>query len=453
MPIMTNAQTIDSDTIREWLTTHIAQYTAAGIGAGILFPVVASFIKVAELGLPSTLQNLLEAQGREPLLWIIDTAPLFLGLLAGIAGHRHDLVTRSNQLLVQRETQLTTNRENLEASIAERTTELDQRNAQMRSVMAIARQIAVIQELAALLSTSVQLISERFVDFAASLYLLDETGHLAVLRASSTETGKALVRDGFRVSVGDQSVVGRVSRRGKMLISQSRSESRTGAPTVSLVGLPLMVRGKVTGVLEVQVQRLEAPTQNEAEVLQLLADQLAAAIENARLVTASRVTVEQLQSLAGEGTRKAWQEYLKNQSLAYQFTPAGVKPAGSGSRGQESHGHTIPVLLRGQEIGSIALQHKAGAEWTQADQDLLEKLATQLALALENARLIEETRQRALQEQTVSAVSGRFSRSLDVDALLQVAVREFASLPEVAEATVVLKPSAETGEQIRNAAN
>lgn len=446
---MTNGAPLESDAIRNWLTTHTAQYTVAGVSSGLLFPILASFIKAAELGLPPSPGNLLAAQRGEPLLWIIDTAPFILGLLAGIAGRRHDLVARSNRLLLEREADLSTSRANLETSVSERTAELDKRNAEMRSVIAIAHQIAEIQDLAALLSTSVQLISERFAGYAASLYLLDETGHFAVLRSSSSEAGKMLVQDAHRVTVGDQSVIGRVARRGTLLISQSRSDGREQASTAtaSVVGLPLVVRGKVTGVLEVQVQQPGPTTQGDAEVLQLLADQLAAAIENARLVTASRTTVAQLESLTGEGTRKAWQEYLSNHSLAYQFTPAGVKSSGLAAGTPELQPLIVPVLLRGQDIGSITLRRKPGARWTQSEQDLLEKLAAQLALALENARLIEETRQRAVQEQTVSAVSGRFSRSLDVDALLQVAVREFAALPEVAEATVVLKPTSEPGAQ------
>ena len=452
---MNDDRALGSDVLSRWLASHTAQYTIAGVGAGALFPIVASFIKVAELGRPPIPGNLLAAQRGDPLLWIIDTAPLFLGLLAGIAGRRHDLITRSHRLLEEREAELAASRGNLETRISDRTRELDQRNAEMRAVIAIARQIAEIQDFAALLPASVQMIREGFAGYEAGLYLLDETGHFAVLHASSSEAGKALLQDGYRVTVGDQSVVGRVARRGKLLISQPRSDGRGAGspPTASLVGLPLVVRGKVTGVLEVEILKPEAISQNDAEVLQLLADQLAAAIENARLVTASRTTVEQLQSVTGEGTRRAWHEYLKGHVLAYQFTPAGVSSSGPGTSGNGAQPLTVPVVLRGQEIGSISLQRKAGAQWTPSEQDLLEKLAAQVALALENARLIEETRQRALQEQTVSVVSGRFSRSLDVDALLQVAVREFAALPEVAEATVVLKPTTDTSTASPNAAS
>ncbi len=448
MASMSNAQPQSPAPVSSTLTTYAARFATIGVVGGILFPVIATLIKVAELGLPATLPNLVAAQAGDAALWITDTAPFVLGVVAGIAGHRQDLFAQANALLRDREAELTANRANLEARIAERTEALDKRNEEMRSVIAFARQVAEIQDLPALLSASVQIISERFQGYAASLYLLDETGHIAVLRSSATAAGKALVKEGYRVTVGDQSVVGRVARRGKLLISQPKAESldqATKAAAVSVVGLPLVVRGKLTGVLEVQVQRAEPVTQTEAELLQLLADQLAAAIENARLVTASRATVDQLESVTAEGTRKAWQEYLKNNVLAYQFTPSGVK-AGLPSADDNQAGLVrVPVRLRGQEIGSISLRRKADAQWTETEEDLLDKLATQLALALENARLIEETRQRVAQEQTISEISARFSRSLDVDALLQAAVREFAALPEVAEASVVLKPAAEGG--------
>jgi GAF domain-containing protein len=80
--------------------------------------------------------------------------------------------------------------------------------------------------------------------------------------------------------------------------------------------------------------------------------------------------------------------------------------------------------------------------WTDADRDLAEKAAIQVALALENMRLLEETRNRAAQEQRLSEFSARLGQSVDLDTLLQTAVRELATLPEVAEASVYLNPAA-----------
>jgi hypothetical protein len=57
-------------------------------------------------------------------------------------------------------------------------------------------------------------------------------------------------------------------------------------------------------------------------------------------------------------------------------------------------------------------------------------------------RLLEETRDRAVQEQRLSDFSAQLGQSVDLDTLLQTAVRELAGLPEVAEASVYLNPSA-----------
>ena len=125
-------------------------------------------------------------------------------------------------------------------------------------------------------------------------------------------------------------------------------------------------------------------------------------------------------------------------------------PASTPTTGNpDANASSIPLVLRGQRIGAISLRTRSDS-LAPAERDLLEKVAAQVALALENVRLLEETRQRAAQEQIISEISARFSRSLDVDALLQAAVREFAALPEVAEATVLLKPSDEQGMQAPN---
>jgi hypothetical protein len=54
--------------------------------------------------------------------------------------------------------------------------------------------------------------------------------------------------------------------------------------------------------------------------------------------------------------------------------------------------------------------------------------------------LLEDTRQRALHEQRLSELSARLGESVDLDSLLQTAVRELAALPDVADATIVLNP-------------
>ncbi len=438
--------------ISSWFRRRTVQFAAAGVVVGFAFPVIAAALKLNELDLPFTWANMLAVQGIERVLWITDTAPFFLGVLAGIAGRREDLHLQASQMVKQREVELNSIQKNLEDMVTERARQFDQRNAQMRSVVTFARQVSDIQDVPTLLSTSVRMISERFERADADLYLLDESRQWAIMRASSSSTGSELMKNAHRVVVGEQSPVGRVARRGVLATTQIRPEESgeaAGGPTAQ-VTLPLVVRGRIIGVLDVHSRSSQAGSQSEVEILQLLADQLAGAIENARLVSEAHTAVQQSQRTSAQSTRTAWQQFLKKNSVAYQLTASGVRPATPFSGNGASGGLRLPITLRGQELGAIAVKRSSDKPWTQAERDLLEKLAAQVALAIENARLIDETRQRAAQEQIISEVSARFSRSLDVEALLQAAVREFAALPEVAEATVVLKPATDQGSQTPN---
>jgi hypothetical protein len=70
-----------------------------------------------------------------------------------------------------------------------------------------------------------------------------------------------------------------------------------------------------------------------------------------------------------------------------------------------------------------------------------------MALALENARLLEETRRRAEREQVLGQMTAQFTRSLDVDAVLRSAVRELGQLPKVAEVSVHVAPAGAVAQQ------
>jgi GAF domain-containing protein len=72
------------------------------------------------------------------------------------------------------------------------------------------------------------------------------------------------------------------------------------------------------------------------------------------------------------------------------------------------------------------------------DERLLEEVASQVGLAVDNIRLLEEATQRARQEQTVGKLAAQFSQSLDLDTLLQTAARELGKLPDVSEVSVIV---------------
>jgi GAF domain-containing protein len=69
---------------------------------------------------------------------------------------------------------------------------------------------------------------------------------------------------------------------------------------------------------------------------------------------------------------------------------------------------------------------------------MVQEVAYQAGLAIENVRLVEDATQRAGQEQLLGELAARFSQSMDIDSLLQTAARELGQIPNVAEVSVFL---------------
>lgn len=340
---------------------------------------------------------------------------------------------------------LATERANLETRVVERTQAVEERNAQMRTMVYFVRQISEIKDAPALLAETVKLITQSFGHYHAAIFLLDEQMKYAFLQAASSDEGRKMLERGYRVEVGDRTAIGQVAEQGRRSSLAGNIFDTAQDPelprTRSRLVLPLLLSGKVTGVLDIQSERPQAFGQNEAEVFQLLADQIVASLSNVRLLSESQALVSQLEAVTASQTRSIWREKLREQKIAYQFAPTtGIKSIPPGPRLKDDTELSVPLVLRGQQIGSIGLKRKDETRWADADRELAEKVAAQVVLALENSRLLEETRLRAMQEQTVSEISARFSRSLDVDALLQTAARELGALPEVAEVSVFIGP-------------
>jgi GAF domain-containing protein len=259
---------------------------------------------------------------------------------------------------------------------------------------------------------------------------------------------------GHRLEIGRQGIVGFSAHQKRPRIAQdvgtdSAFFNNPDLPeTHSEIALPLIVRNRVIGVLDIQSKDNNAFSPDEVYTLQTMADQIALAIENARLIEESRTSIQQLENLTAENTGSIWKHRLQEQVKGYFYTPLGITPLTSGGdeniSKSEDKSIEIPVNLRGKNIGIITLKRKPNeASWSEAEREMADRIASQIALAVENARLLEDSQRRALREQTVNEFSNRFSRSLDVDTLLQNAVRELHRLPQVAEVTVYVNPSKE----------
>ena len=177
----------------QFLQTETQRYALIGTLFGLLFPIVATLLRIAESDLPLNLGSVITIQLSDKLLWIIDTAPFFLGYFASIAGRRQDISQKLNIDLRQRERELDQTRAELEQRIVDRTTALEQRANQLQAVSKVAHTIASIQDMDLLLPVITNLVSDRFGFYHTGIFLLDEKNEYAILRAANSAGGQNML--------------------------------------------------------------------------------------------------------------------------------------------------------------------------------------------------------------------------------------------------------------------
>jgi len=334
------------------------------------------------------------------------------------------------------------NREELEQHVHDRTTILTKKSEQLRAISYITQQTAEAQDLETVLDLVVNLVTDQFGFYHAGIFLMNESENEVILQAASSDGGKRMIQKGHSFKVGEKSIVGFTAEQKKTRIALD-----VGADAVffnnpdlpatrSEMALPLLIHDKVLGVIDIQSNQPQAFSVDDIDVLQALADQVAIAIENMRLLEEAQTALMQIETLTTFRTREAWNQKIQDGSFAYTFTPLGMH---TGKASEESdHALNIPIKLHNQKIGSISLTHKDNTPWSAIDVDMINEVAYQTGLAVDTVRLVEEATERAHQEQTVGELATRFSQSTEIDSLLQIATRELGQVADVAEVSVYI---------------
>jgi GAF domain-containing protein len=332
----------------------------------------------------------------------------------------------------------------LEQRVEERTTALSRRTTQLLAATQVARQAAAIKDTATLLNDAVHLISNQFGFYHAGIFLLDVNNE-AVLQAASSEGGQRMLARGHRLQIG-QGIVGftAAQKRSRIALDTGVDAVYFNNPelpdTHSEAALPLIVHDRVIGVLDIHSEKPQAFNAEDIEAFQTLADQLALAIENARLFNEMTSAVTQLEQAATHRVHEAWSGISQARQTGYEYTPLGIQPiAKHKTPASETGKLKIPITLHNLKIGEIKVKRKDGSDnWNPREQAMLEEIATQVGLALENARLLDDAQQRAGRERAIGEISARIGSAHDVEAILRVTSQEIGKAISDTEVTVYI---------------
>jgi GAF domain-containing protein len=337
-------------------------------------------------------------------------------------------------------------RKELEIRIQERTAAIAQQAVQLNAVSSVARTIASIQDIDTLLPGIAKLVSEQFGFYHVGIFLLDEQGEYAVLRASNSEGGEKMLARQHKLKLDSNSIVGYSTSHGEARIALDVGTdavffNNPDLPeTRSEMALPLRISGRIIGALDVQSRTPNAFTKEDIATLTTLADQITIAIENARLFEEAREALSEAQDAFEKYVKQEWGNFAQQaRHKGFIFDGKQILPlsnevqreraktiqTGRLSLEKTSSFLSIPIKLRGQTIGVLDVRAKKGPrEWTADEISLLEAAAERAALALENARLVESSQRRASRERTIGEISTKIGSVSDIESILQTAVEE-----------------------------
>ena len=189
---------------------------------------------------------------------------------------------------------------------------LQRRNEYLAASSEIGRLVTSTLDLETIFDRSVNLILERFGFYYASIFILEEDSFKAVLQEATGKAGKKLKERKHTLTVGSNSTVGKASASGKVVVINNTAldalhkHNPLLPETKAEAAIPLKTGDRVIGILDIQSTEVNAFSEDDIAILQLLADQISVGIDNARSYNIAQQAVEEMREV----------DRLKSQFLA-----------------------------------------------------------------------------------------------------------------------------------------
>ena len=235
---------------------------------------------------------------------------------------------------------------------------------------------------------------------------------------------------------------------------------------ISRLIIPLRFGERTVGTLNLASLQPATFTPEHVTLLTQVANQLAQAIERARLLASTRAALAAEAETRRSYERREWETYLQEHrklrqntfiydqgevSLASDFwrpemqralrdvaltTSVQAKSADQASDGDADKrvGLAVPIEMRGQVIGVLGVEDPAG-EWHSSPDHLalIQSVAQQLGQALESARLLEDTQRRAAREERTRQITDNIRAAPTIEEAVKRAVQEIGRVLHASE--------------------
>jgi PAS domain S-box-containing protein len=311
---------------------------------------------------------------------------------------------------------------------------LEKRASQLDILNKIGEQIAALMELDRVLDSAPHLIQKSFGYYHVGIFTPEHGSREMVMRSTSGAFTQVFPPN-HRLKF-EQGMVGSAAiQKKEMLSNDVRLDHRytnmypEQIQTRSELAVPILIGDEMVGVLDIQSPRVNAFDHNDVLVMKTVADQIAIAIENARLYEEARCQIkerehrenmlriqrdllvhlssthnlgEMLQTAAENLAKEIHASRvvislidLKSEWVALNAQPAFIDDAGEEAYGMKLAGGKlsvicVPLIYNEKVIGVIKLEGSDDHAFTKDDQQLITILSNSLVVLIERARLFEE---------------------------------------------------------------
>jgi signal transduction histidine kinase/HAMP domain-containing protein len=306
----------------------------------------------------------------------------------------------------------------------------------------ISRRITTILELDELLHFVVHQIQQEFGFYHVHIYLIDRETDELVMAEGYGEVGRQLRAKEHRLQMG-QGIVGTTASTAIHFLSNNVDEVLNFVRnpllpnTHSELAVPLRKGEQVLGVLDIQSEQVNRFTEDDVALMQSIADQTAVAVDNVRLLAETQAALQEVERLNRRLTHTVWTEFTtaEKAAIGYHFAANRIAPLNPDSRVWLSPMHeaarkknlvkqveqegsqnraelAVPLMLRGEVIGVLGVKREQSPDWASEELAVVESVANQVALALENARLSKEQEKTIVQLKDIDRLKDEFLTSM-----------------------------------------
>lgn len=362
------------------------------------------------------------------------------------------------------------------------------------------------------LSRLVDLIKARFDFYHASVFLIDRMGKYAVLRESTGEAGAQLKERRHKLAVGSPSIVGQATEKGQPVVigDVTKEDNYFANPLLPLtrseMAIPMKIGDRVLGAVDVQSTEYDAFSQDDINILQVLANQAAVAVQNEDLYShtneslsrhrlLNQMTSSNVENMTAEDAIRATLEVLHQampeEQITYFVQEQGNRLTARASVGSTNTEQTnksipfgqgiigraaaegkpihvddvqfeinpepqnfetnsilaVPVVFADKVLGVVNVESTELARFDVNDEEFVSTVATNIGSIISNINLVDQVRDQVNRQQKLLEITSKLRRSVDINTIMQTSVTEIASAMNIRKATIKINPGFETGKE------